>query len=280
MLIQIENLNYKYKTASGEISALKNINLTINKGEFIALIGPNSSGKSTLAKLLNALYLPESGNLHVDGLDTLSSENLLPIRQKVGMVFQNPENQIVGSTVEEDIAFGLENLGLDLNLMKQRIEYALSIVHMQNLKKISPHELSGGQKQRLAIAGVLAMQPQIIVFDEPTSLLDPQSAWEIVNLLHKLHKEHNITVILITQNMEEILNVDRIIVLNEGTVFMQGAPANIFTPLNIELLFSLGLEPPAMVELSRQLIKQNFPLPYYFMNEEKLVAYLSNMKKI
>ncbi len=270
MIIKLENINFNYKTSSFEISALKNINLEIKKGEFVAIIGSNSSGKSTLVKMLNALLLPDSGKVIIDGLDTSILSNLWQIRQKAGMVFQNPENQIVGSTVEEDIAFGLENFGIELPEMKKRIENALKLVHMEELRLFSPLELSGGQMQRLAIAGILALQPEIIILDEPTSLLDPQSAIEILNLIHKINKQNNITIIWVTQNMEEIVDADRILIMNEGTLFINSNFEKIFSKEGIETLHSLNLGLPSLVELSYRLMNNKFPLKEFFARENEM----------
>lgn len=279
MIIQADNINFIYKNSNIQITALNNISFKIKKGEFIAIIGANGSGKTSLGKLFNALFVPSTGKMRIGEMDTSLPSNLQAIRQKVGMVFQNPENQIIGSTVEEDIAFGLENLGLELTQMEKRIEASLKVVHMEHLKKISPHDLSGGQKQRLAIASVIAMQSEIIVFDEPTTLLDPESAKEILNLIHTLNKMLNITIIFITQNMNELLNIDRILVLDKGKLLMDNTPDLVFSISNAELLHSLGLELPAIAEISEHLIKLGVIMPRLLNREDEMIEFITSYKK-
>ncbi|MBI5207938.1 MAG: energy-coupling factor transporter ATPase [Candidatus Firestonebacteria bacterium] len=288
MIIQLENVKFIYKSTSFsghhtkhnpcEITALENINLSINKGEFVTVIGPNSSGKSTFAKLLNALLIPTSGRVIINNLDTCNMDNLYKIRQNAGMVFQNPENQIIGSTIEEDVAFGLENLGLLKSIMNERIEYALKVVHMEHMRKVSPYDLSGGQKQKLAIAGVIAMQPEIIVFDEPTALLDPVSCEEIIELIGILNNKHNITIILITQNMEEVVFAKRIIVFNKGSIYLDGLPEEILSLKKVRELRSFGLELPGLAMLSEQLINKGFGLKDLIFNKEKLLEQIITRK--
>lgn len=251
-IIEISQLNYSYEDT--EKSVLKDINLNVNKGEFIAVLGHNGSGKSTLAKLLNVLYLPSSGKIFICNIDTSSSKNLWEIRQHAGMVFQNPDNQLVATVVKEDVAFGLENLGVPQENMQSIIDNALASVGMEHKADAPPHFLSGGQKQRIAIAGVLAMQPEIIIFDEATSMLDPMGRNEIINTVINLNKEHNITVVWITHFMEEAVLADRVVVLNHGEICLQGTPKQVFK--NIDILRDMRLDVPPMLELS-QFLRDN-----------------------
>lgn len=242
-LIEIKNLKHSYIDTDGnEIHALNGVSLDIYKGEFIAVIGANGSGKSTLARHLNALLLPTEGKCIVAGMDTADDKNLWNIRQHVGMVFQNPDNQIVAAIVEEDVAFGPENIGVPPAEIRTRVDNALAAVGMTEYAKHAPHLLSGGQKQRVAIAGVLALEPDCIVLDEPTAMLDPRGRIEIVNTVKKLNREKNITVVYITHYMEEAMQADRIIAMEHGVIKMQGKPEEIFT--KVKELHALGLETP------------------------------------
>lgn len=257
-MIEGSNLVFKYKTEeeNSEIKALDNINFSITKGEFVVIIGPNGSGKSTLAKHMNALLLPTSGKLYVKGMDTGDEKNTWDIRQSAGMVFQNPDNQIVATIVEEDVAFGPENLGVPPAEIRTRVDAALEVVGMENYKKHGPHLLSGGQKQRVAIAGVLAMKPECIVLDEPTAMLDPSGRAEVIETIRKLNREEGITIVLITHFMEEAVEADRVIVMDEGEIVLSGTPKDVFR--KVEELKRIGLDVPQMTELAYELRKEGF----------------------
>lgn len=250
-MIKIENLTHIYQNDQGKNLALNNLSLEIYEGEHLAVLGQNGCGKSTLAKHLNALLLPDEGVVTVDDLNTSDENNLLPIRQKVGMVFQNPDNQLVATTVEEDCAFGPENLGLPPKLIRERIDEALEMVEMSAYKSKAPHLLSGGQKQRVAIAGIIAMRPKYIVFDEPTAMLDPRGRHEVISTMQKLNKEEKITVINITHYMEEAVLADRIIVMNDGQIALCGTPREVFS--QIDTLKKLRLDVPVVTELAQSL---------------------------
>lgn len=250
-IIRAEGLGYKYHDTDEEgLWALSEIDLSIAEGEFVAVLGPNGSGKSTLAKHFNALLLPTSGKMWVGGMLTGEEKNHWQIRQLAGMVFQNPDNQIVATTVEEDVAFGPENLGLPSEEIRQRVAEALEIVGMSAYRQHAPHLLSGGQKQRVAIAGVLAMRPKCLILDEPTAMLDPRGRTEVMETIGRLNKE-GITVILITHFMEEAVAADRVIIMEKGKIVMTGSPQETF--LRVEELRALGLDTPPVVELANQL---------------------------
>lgn len=246
-MIEIKNLSYEYQ----QKKALSNINLTIHDGEFVAVIGSNGSGKSTLAKHLNALLLPSEGNVLIDGLDTKDEKNLLAIRQKIGMVFQNPDNQIIAAQVEEDVAFAPENLGLPSEEIKKRVDEALQAVNMEEFRQHAPHLLSGGQKQRVAIAGALAMLPECLVLDEPTAMLDPQGRQEVLQTIKKLHETKHMTIFLITHFMEEVSLASRVLVMEKGSILFDDTPREIFS--NVEKIKSLGLDVPLPVEIAFRL---------------------------
>lgn len=248
-MLYLKNVSYSYESGS---DALKDVSLDINDGEFIAVVGHNGSGKSTLAKLLNALLLPTSGSVSVDGMDTSDDDRILDIRRRVGMVFQNPDNQIVTTVVREDVAFGPENLGIPSEEIAARVDSALSAVGMEKYADSAPHMLSGGQKQRIAIAGMLAMEPEILVLDEATAMLDPIGRKEIIGIVRKLNEEKGITVIMITQYMEEAIGCERVIVINDGNIVMDDTPLAVFK--RRDELRSIGLDVPAAVEL-REMIK-------------------------
>ncbi|MBQ9941332.1 MAG: energy-coupling factor transporter ATPase [Clostridia bacterium] len=260
--IVFENVSYTY-TEQPNLSnipfAVKNINLTIEKGSSVVILGHNGSGKSTLAKLINGILLPTSGKVTVNGMDTSNQENILEIRRTVGMVFQNPDNQIVATVVEEDVAFGPENLGVPPHEIRSRVEYALNAVGMSEFRLHAPHQLSGGQKQRIAIAGVIAMKPQYIILDESTAMLDPYGRREILDTAHSLNKNENITTVLITHYMEEAVYADRVIVMNDGSVVMDGSPAYVFS--NVDKLKAIGLDVPQPTELLYLLSKDGHKLP-------------------
>lgn len=247
-MIKTENLQYNYETDDEkEIKVLKGINLEIHKGEFVALVGHNGSGKSTLAKHFNAVHLPSGGKVYVENLDTSDEELIFEIRRRVGIVFQNPDNQLVATIVEEDVAFAPENLGIESEKIRERVDNALNAVGMYEHRLEAPHLLSGGQKQRIAIAGILAMQPKYIILDEPTAMLDPIGRKEVLATISRLNKEQNMTVILITHYMEEAAMADRIIVMRDGGVILDGAPKQVF--VKTDELKSTGLDIPQTTEL-------------------------------
>ena len=258
--IEIRHLAYSYPDdTSTEHVVFQDLSLDIEQGSFVAVLGHNGCGKSTLAKHLNAILLPEGGTVTVYGLDTKQEENLLAIRQQVGMVFQNPDNQIVSNVVEEDVAFAPENLGVPTQEIRRRVDEALEAVGMAAYKKHAPHLLSGGQKQRVAIAGVLAMRPKTIVLDEPTAMLDPQGRQEVVSIVEKLSREQNITAILITHHMDEAICADRVIAMDDGKIIADGAPKDVFT--KIDLLQSVGLTAPQTTLLLKALDDDGCALP-------------------
>lgn len=248
-MIEIQNVTYRYE--DGGRPALEDVTLSIEKGEFLAVVGHNGSGKSTLAKHLNALLLPCEGKVLVDGMDTALAENTLAIRQRVGMVFQNPDNQLVTTIVEEDVAFGPENLGVPSAEIRLRVDEALAAVGMSKYATGAPHMLSGGQKQRIAIAGMLAMQPEVLVLDEATAMLDPRGRREIIETVSRLNRENHITVVMITQYMEEALAAKRIAVMSEGRLLMDGAPREVFREK--ETLRAHRLDVPVIKELADDL---------------------------
>ncbi|WP_110955718.1 energy-coupling factor transporter ATPase [Anaerosinus massiliensis] len=272
-LIRVENLQHVYnENMANESIALHDINLTINEGEFVAIIGTNGSGKSTLAKHFNALLLPTSGSCRIDELETNQTESLWTIRQKVGMVFQNPDNQIVATLVEEDVAFGPENLGVESDEIKIRVEEALKAVDMEKYRKHAPHLLSGGQKQRVAIAGVLAMKTKCLVLDEPTAMLDPQGRIEVLETVKNLHKNLGITVVYITHFMEEAVEAGRVIVMKNGSILDDGTPKEIFT--KVEKLKELGLDVPLAAQVAYQLKKAGIQLPDQIITNDELAVAL------
>lgn len=254
-IVSIKNLCFDYTNEETEevTHVLKGVSLEINKGEFVAVLGHNGSGKSTLAKHLNVILVPTAGSVTVDGLDTSDEKNLFEIRRRVGMVFQNPDNQMVANIVEEDVAFAPENLGVPREEIRRRVDNALAAVNMSRFAKHAPHMLSGGQKQRIAIAGVLAMEPDIIVLDEPTAMLDPIGRREIIEMVKKLNREKNMTVILITHYMEEAVEADRVVVIDSGVLEFDGTPSEIFS--QVERMRGLGLDIPQSTELAYELKK-------------------------
>ena len=276
-IIRAENLKHIYKTAAGEKVALDGVNFSIDAGEFVAIIGTNGSGKSTLAKHFNALLLPSDGKIFIDNLDTSDENNLWRIRENVGMVFQNPDNEIVAAVVEDDVAFGCENLGIEPSEIRRRVDFALDAVNMTAYKKFSPSKLSGGQKQRIAIAGVLAMRTKIIVFDEPTAMLDPAGRREILQTALNLRGQ-GLTIIYITHFMEEAAVADRIFLMESGKILKIGTPQKIFT--DIKELKRLGLDVPAAVELAERFRKRGIKLPKNILTDDELVnALIGSSKK-
>lgn len=267
VLFDISHLFHTFETETGEsFSALKDISLKIHKGEFVAIIGTNGSGKSTLARHLNALMLPTKGTVSVEGMLTSDMEYLWDIRQRVGMVFQNPDNQLVAAVVEEDVAFGPENLGVPTEEIIIRVDYALERVGMTDYRKQAPSMLSGGQKQRVAIAGVLAMKPDCIVLDEPTAMLDPKGRQEVMETIHELNEKEGITIVLITHFMEEAVTADHIIVIDKGTLQMEGSPKEVFS--QVEKLTEIGLDVPIPADLAYRLKKKGLSLSECISNEE------------
>ena len=255
-IIEVKNVTFEYGENEEKVSVLNNFNLNIERGSFTVILGHNGSGKSTLAKLLNGLYKPTSGEVLVNGISTNDEEREIEIKRTVGMVFQNPDNQLIASIVEEDVAFGPENLGLDPKIIRQRVDEALKSVNMYEFRQSTPHHLSGGQKQRIAIAGIIAMEPECIILDEPTAMLDPIGRKEIVKTLYKLNKEKGITVVLITHFMEEAEYADRVMVMNDGVIIDDNTPKEIFK--NVKLLKSVGLSVPQTTELLYALKENGF----------------------
>ena len=260
-MIQTDALSFSYPVEEGQrrTTALDNVTLSIEKGSFVVVLGHNGSGKSTLAKHMNAVLLPSGGAVYVEGMDTKKEELLLEIRRRVGMVFQNPDNQIVANVVEEDVAFAPENLGVPTAEIRRRVDDALAAVGMTEFTRHAPHLLSGGQKQRVAIAGVIAMEPECIVLDEATAMLDPSGRREVLDTVHRLNRERGITVVHITHHMSEAEDADRVIVMNDGVVAMDGTPRDIFS--RVEELQALGLAAPDTVELLRRLNRHGMNLP-------------------
>ena len=266
-ILETRNLTHTYIDGQNqEMTALKGINLSIAPGEFVAIIGTNGSGKSTLARHFNGLLLPTEGQCLVAGMDTSLEENLWPVRQQVGMVLQNPDNQIVAAIVEEDVAFGLENIGVPGPEIRPRVQQALEVVGMTEYAKHAPHRLSGGQKQRVAIAGVLALEPRCIVLDEATAMLDPKGRQEIVSTVLRLNKEKHITIVYITHKMEEAILADRIIAMDQGTIALEGTPKEVFT--QVDRIRALGLECPLAAEVANVLNKQGHKLPPILTHKE------------
>ncbi|ENZ00744.1 energy-coupling factor transporter ATPase [Clostridium thermobutyricum] len=279
-MIKCEKLSFKYTTdeENGVVEkyAIKDIDLTVKKGEFLVVLGHNGSGKSTVAKHMNALLIPSSGTIYVDGLDTKNEENVWTVRSKAGMVFQNPDNQMVATIVEEDVAFGPENLGIDPKEIRKRVDESLEKVGMSEYKRHAPHLLSGGQKQRVAIAGILAMQPECIIFDEPTAMLDPSGRREVLENIKEINKEHGITVVLITHYMDEAAQADRVVVIDGGSVVLEGKPKQVFS--NVEKMKSLGLDVPQVTEIVYELNKKGFNLDKEILNVDEMVDALCQLK--
>ena len=252
---------------------LRNLNLTIDKGDFVAVLGHNGCGKSTLAKLCNGINIPISGSVFVDGIDTKDEDRINDIRQRVGMVFQNPDNQIVATIVEDDVAFGPENLGVEPEEIRRRVDEALKNVGMYDFRLSEPHKLSGGQKQRVAIAGIIAMKPQCIVLDEPTSMLDPRGRREVMETVKMLNRDFGITVVFITHYMDEAAKANRVIVMDEGRIILDGTPKEVFK--NVDTLKRVGLDVPEATLLTHELIKEGIDLPEDILTIDELCAHIT-----
>lgn len=278
-MIDIDNVTFKYTSTDEQEDdkvVIKGVNLKVSKGEFVVVLGHNGSGKSTIAKHINALLTPSSGTVLVDGMNTKDQLNLWDIRSKAGMVFQNPDNQLVATIVEEDVAFGPENLGVDPKEIRKRVDDSLAKVGMSEYKRHAPHLLSGGQKQRVAIAGVLAMQPDCIVFDEPTAMLDPSGRKEVINNIKELNKEHNITIVLITHYMDEAAQADRIIVVDDGQIRMEGTPREVFS--KVDVMKKIGLDVPQVTELAYELRKEGIDISTEILNIDEMVDAICQLK--
>jgi len=276
-IISVEHLAYTYPGLEEDagVVVFEDLNLTIEAGTFVAVLGTNGCGKSTLAKHFNSILLPTGGKVYVCGIDTSNEERVMAVRRSVGMVFQNPDNQIVANVVEEDVAFGPENLGIASPEIRHRVNKALKQVGMYEYREHAPHLLSGGQKQRIAIAGVIAMEPKCIVLDEPTAMLDPRGRREVVETIGRLNKEKGITVVLITHHMDEAAKADRVVVLHKGKVAADGTPKEVFS--QVELLHNIGLAAPDAVELCWELNKQGFDLPLDKLDPEECAQTLQEM---
>ncbi len=268
-LVQLENISFQYD--AGSQYALRNVTFNIQEGEWLAIVGHNGSGKSTLAKLLNGLQYAQEGRILVKGTE-LTEETVWDVRRAVGMVFQNPDNQFVGTTVQDDVAFGLENNGVPQEEMKERVSSSLEMVNMGQFLDQEPHHLSGGQKQRVAIAGVIALRPSLIILDEATSMLDPRGREEVLQTVRELKSEHRMTVISITHDLEEAAKADRIIVMNQGQLYREGTPEQIFQM--DEELVKLGLDIPFPVKMSKALREKGLAIPKFYLTEEELVEKL------
>ncbi len=277
--IEFKNVTYSYEEENdGSKYAVRDVSFSVEKGEFVVILGHNGSGKSTLAKLSNAIFVPSSGKVYVDGMDTSDEKNEFKIREKVGVVFQNPDNQIVASIVEEDVAFGPENLGIEPSVIRQRVDSALKAVGMYEYRNHETHKLSGGQKQRVAIAGMIAMQPQCIVFDEPTAMLDPKGRKEVLKTATELNKKFGMSIVFITHFMEEAINADKVIIVDEGKIIASGTPREIFAEK--ELLIKSGLDIPDIVKLACLLRENGVLLPEAVLSEDELVEqYYSSVCK-
>lgn len=280
-IIEAKNVSFVYEHEGEEeiipVKVLKNVSIDINKGEFVAILGHNGSGKSTIAKHFNAILTPKEGKVFVNGMDTSDENNLFDIRQTVGMVFQNPDNQIVATIVEEDVAFALENIGVEPSEIRKRVDKALKTVGMYDYREHAPHRLSGGQKQRVAIAGVIAMRPECIVLDEPTAMLDPQGRKEVLNTIKELNENQGVTIVLITHYMDEAAMADRIIVMDDGQVIMNDVPKKVFS--QVEKLKEVGLDVPQVTELAYGLTKAGVNIDKEIISEDECVQALIKLLK-
>ena len=274
-IIKVNGVSFEYLTEESSLKAIDNLTLDVKEGEFVAIIGHNGSGKSTLSKNLNAILIPSEGNILIDGLDTREEDKLWDIRQTAGMVFQNPDNQIVATIVEEDVAFGPENLGIPPKEIRKRVEESLKSVGMYDLRDRQPHLLSGGQKQRVAIAGIIAMKPKCIIFDEATAMLDPSGRKEVMKTIKRLNKEENITTLHITHFMEEAVEADRVIVMDKGRKLLEGTPREVFS--KIDLLRKIGLDVPCMTELSSLLKEEALNISSDILTVDEMVMKLCQL---
>lgn len=281
-IVKAENLTFEYirrdeeGNVEGITKAVDNVSIDIKQGDFVAVLGHNGSGKSTFAKHLNALVMPTEGTVWVDGMDTREEENTLKVRQTAGMVFQNPDNQIVGTLVDEEVGFGPENIGVPTEEIWERVEKSLKAVGMYAFRNQSPNKLSGGQKQRVAIAGIVAMKPKCIVLDEPTAMLDPLGRKDVLNVLHELNRQENVTVILITHYMEEVIDIDKLYVMDDGKLVMSGTPREIFS--QVETLKELRLDVPHVTELAYELQKEGVPLKNGILTSEEFTEELIRVR--
>lgn len=281
-IVKAKNLTFEYirrdedGNVEGITKAVDNVSIDIKQGDFVAVLGHNGSGKSTFAKHLNALVMPTEGTVWVDGMDTREEENTLKVRQTAGMVFQNPDNQIVGTLVDEEVGFGPENIGVPTEEIWERVEKSLKAVGMYAFRNQSPNKLSGGQKQRVAIAGIVAMKPKCIVLDEPTAMLDPLGRKDVLNVLHELNRQENVTVILITHYMEEVIDIDKLYVMDDGKLVMSGTPSEIFS--QVEKLKELRLDVPHVTELAYELQKEGVPLKNGILTSEEFTEELIRVR--
>lgn len=273
-LIKTNDLSYIYNKEEKQL-VLDNVNLSVKKGEFLCVLGHNGSGKSTLAKHFNGILLPTGGTCYVNGIDTKDESKIFDIRKNVGMVFQNPDNQLVATIVEDDVAFALENLGVEPETIRERVDYALKSVGLFDYRKDAPHKLSGGQKQRVAIAGIIALRPECIVLDEPTAMLDPLGRKEVIDTLIKLNKEYGLTIVLITHYMEEAILADRVIVLDNGQILLDDIPKKIFE--NVTLIKSIGLDVPQTTELLYELYKDGIRVSFENLTVKECVLELKKL---
>ncbi len=277
-LIQFQNVSFSYNQGVEDtepVAVLHNVSLSVQEGDFVAVLGHNGSGKSTLAKHINAILQPAEGLVYVDGIDTSDGELVFDIRQRVGMVFQNPDNQILATVVEEDVAFGPENLGVEPGEIRKRVDSALKDVEMYEFREHAPHQLSGGQKQRVAIAGIIAMRPRCIVLDEATAMLDPRGRREVMRTVRALNREHGTTVVFITHFMDEAVQANRVVVVNEGRILLDGVPGQVFS--NVALLKSVGLDVPQVTELLYSLGQEGFTFPPDILTVEDCVSQLTRL---
>ncbi len=281
-MIEAKDLTFEYPvydengSETGTVRAVDQMNILVQKGEFVAVLGHNGSGKSTFARHINALFLPTSGTILVDGMDTKDDTKIWDIRKNAGMVFQNPDNQIIASVVEEDVAFGPENLGFAPAKIRENVEASLKSVHMEAYREASPNKLSGGQKQRVAVAGILAMEPECIILDEPTAMLDPSGRREVMETIEYLNREKKMTIIYITHHMEEAAQADRIVVMDHGHVVMSGKPRQVFT--QVDRMKELGLDVPQATELAWRLRKRGIMVPQDIMTMEEMTEALCRLK--
>lgn len=274
-IVSVKDISFEYVTEDSRFKAIDDLSLNVKQGEFVVVIGHNGSGKSTLSKNLNAILMPTKGDIYIDGLNTKDEEHLWDIRQTAGMVFQNPDNQIVATIIEEDVAFGPENLGIEPMEIRKRVKEALTTVGMYELRDRQPHLLSGGQKQRVAIAGIIAMKPKCIIFDEATAMLDPSGRKEVMKTIKRLNKEENITIMHITHFMEEAVDADRVIVMEKGKKVLEGTPKEVFS--KVDKLKRIGLDVPYMTELSKELKEEGLDINDDILTVDEMVMKLCQL---